>query len=88
MTLNNNGCIDSFACNSEHDLNPTKTDENEIDLADQIIRNAMTKIKIGCQQKASKAKRKHKFPCTVCEKDCNVNQQSVYYTQLMLKLGT
>ena len=52
MTLNNNGCIDSFACNSEHDLNPSKTDENEIDLAD-IIRNAMTRIKTGCLQKAS-----------------------------------
>ena len=82
MTLNNNGCIDSFPCNSEHDLNPSKTDENEIDLAD-IIRNAMTKIKTGCLQKASKAKRKHKFPCIVCEKNCNVNQQSIYYTQCL-----
>ena len=82
MTLNNNGCIDSFACNSEHDLNPSKTDENEIDLAD-IIRNAMTKIKTGCLQKASKAKRKHKFPCIVCEKNCNVNQQSIYCTQCL-----
>ena len=78
MTLNNNGYIDSFACNSEHDLNPSITDENEIDLAD-IIRNAMTKIKTGCQKKTSKAKRKHKFPCIVCEKNCNVNQQSIVH---------
>ena len=82
MTLNNNGCIDSFACNREHDLNPSETDENEIDLAD-IIRKALTKIKTGSQQKARKPKRKHKFPCTVCEKNCSVNQQSIYCTQCL-----
>ena len=43
----------------------------------------MTKVKTGSWQKASKAKRKHKFPCIVCEKNCNVNQQSIYYAQCL-----
>ena len=62
MALNNNGCIDSLACNSEHDLNPSKTDENEIDLAD-IIRNAMTKIeKQAVSRKQVRLKENTNFP--------------------------
>ena len=46
----------------------------------------MTKIKTGCLRKASKAKRKHKFPCLVCEKNCNVNQQSIFCTQCLSRV--
>ena len=61
MTLTNNGCIDSFAFNSEHDLNPSETDENEIDLAD-IIRNAMTKLKQATHRKQVRLKENTNFP--------------------------
>ena len=79
MTMTNNDRMNSNICNSEHEPNEIISgNKNEIALAD-IIKNAMTKI--NSEQKARKANKKHKFPCIVCEKNCNVNQQSIYCTQ-------
>ena len=53
------------------------------DLAD-IIRIAMGRIKTGVQIKSCKMKgfiHTCKFPCAICDKNCNVNQQSIYCTQ-------
>ena len=51
------------------------------DLAD-IIRCPVTKIKVGDYNYCSrKSKRKCKFSCSVCNKNCNENQQSIFCSQ-------
>ena len=51
------------------------------DLAD-IIRIAMGRIKTGIyNNQVMQKKRFHKLPCVICDKNCNVNQQSIYCTQ-------
>ena len=53
-----------------------------INLAD-IIRHALVNIKAG-QHKNFRPQwheRNHKFPCPICDKNCNENQQSIYYSQ-------
>ena len=50
--------------------------EEHTDLAD-VIRHAMFKIKSAQCNNHSHRKKNYKFPCPVCEKNCNKNQQSV-----------
>ena len=51
------------------------------DLAD-IIRTAMGRIKTGVNNnQVMRKKRSHKFPCAICDKNCEVNKQSIYCTQ-------
>ena len=66
--------------NSPNSIPDDSTSEHN-DLAD-IIRCAMTKIKIGqYNDRSRKSKRKCKFPCSVCNKNCNENQQSIFWPQ-------
>ena len=51
------------------------------DLVD-IIRIAMGRIKTGIyNNQVMQKERFHKFPCVICDKNYNVNQQSIYCTQ-------
>ena len=49
------------------------------DLAD-IIRHALLNIKTGQQKifRPQRHERNHKFPCPICDKNCNENQQSIW----------
>ena len=52
------------------------------DLAD-IIRHALVNIKAGQHKnfRPQRHERNHKFPCPICDKNCNENQQSIYCSQ-------
>ena len=52
------------------------------DLAD-IIRHALLNIKTGQHKifQPQRRERNHKFPCPICDKNCNENQQSIYCSQ-------
>ena len=58
-------------------------DDSDVDLIDKI-KAAITKLK-NTKQRSNQLKFKTiKFPCSVCDKNCNVNQDAIYCTQCEL----
>ena len=73
-----NEFTDYITSNIESSSDP---EDHYADLAD-IIGITMGRIKTGIyNNQVMQEKRFHKFPCVICDKNCNVNQQSILCTQ-------
>ena len=72
--------IDDISIPVTGDDSDTNTAEHT-DLVD-IITHALVKIKAGQHKnfRPQRHKRNHKFPCPICDKNCNENQQSTAHS--------
>ena len=68
----------------QYELNPEAThisaselNQLDVDLIDKI-KVAITKLKTKNNDQVGKKKRFAKFPCALCDKNCNENQQAIF----------